>query len=136
MKRPPIVADASVVLAALMDSGPNGAWANALLARHPIAAPHHMPVEATSALRKAVRARTASPEMAALALAELRDLRIAYYPFGPFAERTWELGTHVSSYDAWYVALAEVLDAPLVTLDLRLAKAHGLRCTLWTPATG
>lgn len=136
MKRPPIVADASAVLAALMDSGTNGAWANALLVRHAIAAPHHMPAEATSALRKAVRVGTASPEMAALALAELHDLRITYYPFGPFAERTWSLHPPVSSYDAWYVALAETLDAPLVTLDHRLANAHGLRCAVWTPATG
>ena len=134
--RPPIVADASAVLAALMDLGPNGTWANALLARHPIAAPHHMPVEATSALRKAVRAGTASPETASLVLAELGDLRIAYYPFAPFAERTWSLHTHVSSYEAWYVALAEALDAPLVTLDHRLANAHGLHCAVWTPATG
>ncbi len=135
MKRPPIVADASAVLAALMDSGTNGAWANALLARHTIAAPHHMPAEATSALRKAVRARTASPEMASLALAELGELRIAYYPFGPFMERIWSLRAHVSSYDAWYAALAEALDAPLVTLDQRLSSAQGLRCAVWTPAT-
>lgn len=136
MKRPPIVADASAVLTALMDAGANGAWASTLLARHPVAAPHHMPVEAASALRKAVQTQTTSQAMAALALAELRDLRIAYYPFQPFMERTWALHTHVSIYDAGYVALAEALDAPLVTLDGRLANAHGLRCDVWTPDGG
>jgi predicted nucleic acid-binding protein len=39
----------------------------------------------------------------------------------------------VTPYDAWYVALAEALDATLVTLDLRLARANGPTCTFLTP---
>lgn len=45
-----------------------------------------------------------------------------------FAERIWELRHNVEIFDGWYVALAEALDAPLATLDTRLAKASGLRC--------
>jgi len=43
-------------------------------------------------------------------------------------ERCWELRDNVTVYDAAYVALAELLDAPLVTADGKLAKAPGIRC--------
>ena len=133
-RRSLVVADASLVLAALVDPGAVGSWASTVLAEHPLAAPELMPAQTTNALRKAVRARTASPEEAAIVLAELQDLRVAYYPFAPFMERIWELRAHVTSYDAWYVALAEQLDAPLATIDRRLANATGARCRFLMPA--
>lgn len=46
------------------------------------------------------------------------------------AARAWELGPNLSTYDAAYVALAEHLDATLVTTDARLARAPGPRCTI------
>lgn len=131
-----VVADASSVLAMLLDVGAEGAWAAAHLARRPILAPHHMPVEVADTLRRGVTRGLASPDAAALALADLVDLRITLLPFAPFAQRAWALRDHVRTYDAWYVAVAETLDAPLVTLDQRLANAHGPQCTIWTPATG
>lgn len=54
-------------------------------------------------------------------------------PFTPFAERVWELRANVTSYDAWYVAVAEQFDLPLATLDRRLAKATGPRCRFLLP---
>ena len=131
--RSPVVADASLVLASLLYPGAVGTWASTVLVEHTLAAPELMPAEATNALRKAVLARTASQQEAALVLAELQDLRVTYYPFAPFAERVWELHAHVTSYDAWYVALAEHLDAPLATLDRRLANATGARCRFLVP---
>ncbi len=64
--------------------------------------------------------------------ADLLDLPVALYPFAPFADRVWELRATVTSYDAWYVLLAESLGCSLVTLDRRLAKAPGVRCDVIT----
>jgi predicted nucleic acid-binding protein len=55
------------------------------------------------------------------------------FSFEPFAERVWVLRHNVTSYDAWYVALAEVLRLPLATLDERLVKAKGPTCNFLTP---
>ena len=53
------------------------------------------------------------------------ELRVQRYPFAPFAHRIWTLRETVTTYDAWYVAIAEALDAPLATRDRRLARASG-----------
>lgn len=58
------------------------------------------------------------------------------YPFAPLADRVWELRANLTSYDAWYVALAEVLQFPLVTLDRRLSRASGPRCDVIVPPYG
>ncbi len=135
-RRSLVVTDASLVLASLVYPGAVGSWASTVLVEHTLAAPELMPAETTNALRKAVLARTASQEEAAIVLGELQDLRVAYYPFAPFMERVWELRAHVTSYDAWYVALAESLDVPLATIDRRLANATGPRCPFLMPALG
>ena len=122
------VVDATVVASALVDGGREGTWAAEQLDSGPLAAPHHMPVEVASVLRRAVRHGEISQDAAALALQDLRDLRITLFPFAPFARRVWALRDNVSVYDAWYVALAEALDVPLVTLDARLGRAPGCRC--------
>ena len=58
------------------------------------------------------------------------------YPFAPVAHRVWELRANLTSYDAWYVALAEILDFPLETLDLKLSRAPGPRCDVIVPPPG
>lgn len=128
-----LVVDASVIAAALVDGGADGEWADRLLQAHPLAAPHLMPVEAANVLRRAALAGDLSPDTASVAHADLLDLRIALFPYAPFAARVWELRGNVSAYDAWYVALAESLEAPLATLDRRLARASGPRCRFETP---
>ena len=65
--------------------------------------------------------------------ADLTRLDVALFPFAPFAERVWALRGSLTSYDAWYVALAEALDCPLVTLDRRLSRASGPTCAFITP---
>jgi len=47
--------------------------------------------------------------------------------------RVWELRHNLSSYDASYVALAELIQVSLVTLDRRIARAPGVRCVVTTP---
>jgi predicted nucleic acid-binding protein len=128
-----LVVDASAVAAALVDDGSDGKWADSLLAREALTAPHLMPVEVANVLRRAVLAGTISIDIAALAHADLLRMRVALFPYRPFADRIWELRDTVTSYDAWYVALAESLDAPLATLDRRLAGAHGPICRFSLP---
>lgn len=74
-------------------------------------------------LRRAVLAGKLSADVAAMAHANLIDLRVELFPYQPFAGRVWELRENVTSYDAWYVALAEHIDASLATVDLRLSRA-------------
>lgn len=124
-----LVVDATVVVSALIDSGREGEWASEQLARGPLAAPHHMPAEVANVLRRTALHREIPGSVAALALQDLLDMRFELFPFAPFAWRAWALRDNVTPYDAWYVALAESLDAPLATLDHRLSRAPGCRCT-------
>jgi len=62
------------------------------------------------------------------ALRDLRNLRISRYPHAPLLPRIWQLRDNLSAYDAVYVALAESLDATLLTGDRRLASGPGRRC--------
>ena len=128
-----IVIDASFVVAALVDSGAEGAWAEGLLAVDTLAAPHLMPVEVANILRGAVLSGDVSADNAAMAHADLLALRVELFPYAPFATRVWELRNNVTSYDAWYVALAESLDTELATLDVRLSRANGPRCGFRIP---
>ena len=128
-----LVVDASVVVAALVDVGEVGTWAERVLASGPIVAPHLLPVEVASALRRAAAARDISDDIATLALEDLLDLSIALRPFAEQADRIWALRATVTPYDASYVALAEALDVPLATLDRRLIRAPGPTCTFVHP---
>jgi predicted nucleic acid-binding protein len=123
-----LVVDASMVVAALVDSGMDGRWAEALLAGGPLAAPHLLIVEAANILRRSAASGAISAEQASMAHADLLDLRVELFPYAPFAARIWELRENVTCYDAWYVAVAETFNAPLATLDARLANAPGPRC--------
>jgi predicted nucleic acid-binding protein len=127
-----LVVDASVVVAALVDSGPEGAWADGLLESENLAGPHLMPVEAANILRLAALSGVISQDNAALALADLLAIPIELFPYEPFALRAWELRANVTAYDAWYVALAEALGVPLATLDQKLTRASGPQCQFRT----
>jgi predicted nucleic acid-binding protein len=60
--------------------------------------------------------------------ADLVQLRIELFAYDVHADRIWELRPNLATYDAWYVAVAEALGAPLVTLDERVARAAGPTC--------
>ncbi len=128
-----IVVDASVVVAALIDGGPVGNWAESILIDHHLAAPYIMPAEVASILRRAELAGDISMETASLAHSDLLDLSVDLFPYDPFATRVWDLRLNLTAYDAWYVGLAETLEANLATLDSRLAQARGPRCRFVLP---
>ena len=127
-----VVIDASALVAALVDDGPDGRWAESLLTAE-LAAPYLLPVEVASVLRRAATAGEISDDVASLAHADLQDLRITWFPYGHVAQRIWELRHDLTPYDAWYVSIAELLDAPLATLDRRIANAPGTTCRFRTP---
>jgi predicted nucleic acid-binding protein len=65
-----------------------------------------------------------------MALDDFLELKVSRYPAKPFLNRAWALRKNLSPPDALFVALAEVLGAPLVTTDLRIARAPGLRAEI------
>jgi predicted nucleic acid-binding protein len=93
-------------------------------------APHLVDAEVGHALRGEVRAGELTARAARAALADLMEMRLQRVSHHLLAGRAWELRENVSFYDALYVALAEELEAPLVTLDARLAKAPGVRAEI------
>jgi len=128
-----VVVDSSVLVAALVDAGPHGAWAEEIVANGPLHAPELVRVEATNILRRLEGAKQITTAEANAAHEDLTQLDIELFSFDPFADRIWELRHNVTSYDAWYIAVAETLGLPLATLDERLAKAKGVKCQFVTP---
>ena len=128
-----VVVDSSVLVAALADAGPNGIWAEEVLSRGPLHAPELARVEATNILRRLELAKQLTTAEASAAHEDLMQLDLELFSFEPFAERIWELRYTVTSYDAWYVAVAEALGLPLATLDRRLSRAKGAACKFLTP---
>ncbi len=127
------VVDASVLVAALVDSGHEGNWAESTLAEGHLAGPELALAEASNILRRLERAEQISRIEATSAHGDLLRLDMELFPFAPFAGRVWALRGNLTSYDAWYVALAEALDCPLVTLDRKLSRASGPVCEVIAP---
>jgi predicted nucleic acid-binding protein len=92
-----------------------------------VAAPHVIDLEVLSSLRQLVSRRELQIRRADEALFDYNELELIRYPATPLLARIWSLRTHLTPYDASYVALSEVLGVPLVTTDLRLARSHGHR---------
>jgi len=128
-----VVVDSSVLVAALVDTGPDGIWAENVVEGSVLYAPELVQVEATNILRRLELGKKITLAEANSAYADLMQLEIELFPFAPFADRIWELRPTVTSYDAWYVSLAEAIGFPLATLDARLAKAPGPKCEFLTP---
>jgi predicted nucleic acid-binding protein len=127
------VVDSSVLVAALIDTGPDGAWAEQILASGSLVAPAIVRTEAANVLRRLEQSQDIPVLEANAAFEDLMLLDLELLPFDPFAARVWELRRNITSYDAWYVAIAEVYDLPLATLDEKLCKAAGTRCRFLTP---
>ena len=126
-----IVVDASALLEFLLQT-PIGTRVEARLFRKDdeLHAPHLVDVEVTQGLRRLVRAGEVSAVRAADAIADLADLDLHRHPHLDLLTRAWKLRENVTAYDAMYVALAEALDAPIVTCDTPLAKAPGHRARI------
>jgi predicted nucleic acid-binding protein len=125
-----LVVDASVLAVALADDEHDGDLARERLRGEQLAAPELADLEVTSVLRRQVLGGALDPRRASFALADLSDLPLRRAPHVPLLGRCWELRENISVYDAVYVALAEALDAVLLTGDSRLAQAPGPRCDI------
>jgi predicted nucleic acid-binding protein len=123
-----IAVDASAVVTALVTVGQLGVAARSVLTEHPLAYPSLMPFEAANALRRLTNAGTIDSQRAQQAMQRLTEIRGMELGFNSLARRVWELRGQVTVYDASYVAVAEFVDVPLLTLDDRLRRAKGPRC--------
>ena len=124
-----------MLVAALVDAGPEGHWARSTLARGALAGPELLLAQATNVLRRLEQAGRIPEFQAAMARRDLVRLNVETFPFAPFAARVWALRKNLTAYDGWYVALAEALDCPLATLDGRLARSSGPACEIIVPAS-
>lgn len=118
-----IVLDASALVELVLDQ-PAGPWVLERIARDEVVSPAHQPAEALSAIARLVRAGEIDPTAARGALSDIAALPQRLLP--PTRQhllRAFELGERIRVLDGLYVALAEELHCPLVTTDLRLARA-------------
>lgn len=121
-----IVADASAFLELVLRTGrAERIGARTLAAGETLHAPHLVDVEVLQTLRRLLRQGQVDVERAEHALDDFRDLLVERHAHADLLPRIWQLRESVSAYDASYIALAEALDAPLVTCDAKLARSHG-----------
>lgn len=120
-----IVLDASAAVELAMNFTAGAVVARRMGEAETIHVPHLFAVEVAQALRRLTGAGTTSAVRAAEALLDVAQIDATRHEHEPFLPRIWELRESLTAYDAAYVALAETLDAPLVTLDARLAGAPG-----------
>jgi predicted nucleic acid-binding protein len=121
-----IVLDASAIVELLL-STPRGLSVAARIADPSLGVhvPHLADVEVAQALRRYEREGDLDPQEAASAIATLGELDLERHAHEPLLRRVWALRDNLTAYDAVYVALAEALDATLLTCDARLARAPG-----------
>ena len=96
----------------------------------PLHAPHLLDIEVAQVLRRYVRDKTIAAQRGQEALEDLGDLALNRYPHDFLIPRVWELHATLTAYDAVYVALAELLDAPLLTCDGKIASAPSHHATV------
>jgi predicted nucleic acid-binding protein len=121
-----IVVDASAVLETLLRTAKAEAVDDRLFNRsQTLHAPHLLDVEVAQVLRRFAANGQIDGERGRTALADLADFPLRRYPHDFLLPRVWDLRKNLTAYDAIYIALAEALDAPLLTCDRRLASAPG-----------
>ena len=128
LRRTVLVVDASVLAPALGDDTSDGDAARMRLRGHRLVAPELIDLEVASVFRRQLLAGRIESRRAEQAMADLADLPLRRVAHRQLLGRCWQLRANLTVYDASYVALAELLDLVLVTGDVRLSKAPGLRC--------
>ncbi|MFP5450796.1 MAG: type II toxin-antitoxin system VapC family toxin [Thermoleophilia bacterium] len=128
-----IVVDASAVVEAVIGTPAGDVMSGRMAMGDAVGAPAHMPAEVVQVLRRLERARVLGPERALEAVSDLGALRVSLYSSNSLLDRIWTLRHAMSAYDAAYVALAEALEATLITRDRRLAAAAIGICAVELP---
>ena len=126
-----IVVDASALLEVLLRTSSAKAVEDRLFApRQTLHAPHLLDVEVAQVIRRYAVNGDIDGERGRAALVDLMDFPLQRYPHDFLLLRIWELRNNLTAYDAAYVALAEALEAPLLTRDRRLTAAAGHRARI------
>jgi predicted nucleic acid-binding protein len=126
-----IVLDASAALELLLQTPLAVRVARrALASEESLHAPHLLDVEVAQVMRRYVLAGELTAERADQALSDFTDLPLTRYAHTDLLARVWLLRDSLTAYDAVYIALAEALEAPLLTTDRKLARAHGHDATI------
>jgi predicted nucleic acid-binding protein len=123
-----MVIDASALLELLLRSPMAEQVEDRLLdRRRTLHAPHLIDLEVAQVVRRYAATGEIKQARGRAALSDLADFPLYRYPHDVLLARIWELRHNLTAYDAAYIALAEALDAPLLTRDRRLARAAGHR---------
>jgi predicted nucleic acid-binding protein len=127
-----IVLDASAAIAVLLNFGTSASAIRERLdgSDEGPHVPHLFEIEVLSTLRRHALVHDLSEKRGSELLADLTSMRLNRYPHTALLRRMWELNEYVTVQDAAYIALAETLDAPLVTMNARLARASGIRAAV------
>ena len=125
-----IVVDASVIASAVADDGLDGRLARQRLSGEHLYAPELIDLEVVSVIRKALAAGGLTEKRALEAFTDFLAIPIERAGHTATLARVYELRSNLTPYDAAYVALAELIDAPLVTGDAALARAPGVRSVI------
>lgn len=115
-------------MSVVADEGPDGDRFRIRLANETVIGPDLLRIEVTSVVRRQLHLGRLTMDQASAAMADLVDFPIRVVPTAPLLARVWDLRHDLSPYDACYVALAETLQTSLLTADVRLANAPGVRC--------
>jgi predicted nucleic acid-binding protein len=125
-----LILDAGCLYEIVTDTDLGAEIGRRLVLESDLAAPHLIDVEVSSVIRRQHLRGLLDEQRSHDALHSLARWNGERFGHQPFLPRVWELRRHVRGWDAFYVALAEAIGCPLLTLDRRLAAAAGLRCPM------
>lgn len=131
-----IVLDASVLVDAIADDSASGIESRRAINGPKLVAPALIDLEVICAFRRLARSHAITDDRLGQAIDDLAGFPLTRVPHTDLIGRIWELRANLTAYDAAYVALAEQLDAPLLTADQRIANAPGVNCEIQLLASG
>jgi predicted nucleic acid-binding protein len=120
-----LVVDASITIKLLLSREADALLRQRLSSPRTLHAPHVIDAEVTSGIRGLLLGGKLDNARAQAMVTDYSALRITRHRMAPYQRRVIELRHNLTAYDAFYVALAEVLQAPLFTLDAKFTGATG-----------